>query len=339
MKLNLEVSRLGEEGVLSKSVPDGRWEIRGPTEGSPVVEAWAQNYISLGDRRAGQKELLEKIRNRCKELKPRAGEVLHATFFGVKRTDTDVENLLLFNIGTFKGAGRHGVRFEHGADAPLSPSGTDYPYCYRYALVPRSGTFADWRHGRQLASFDWTDLGTFPAKKRLAQVWLALAHGYLAGEVEPVFPSTPPEIAFAVKVEVRPAYGSKPGWGGLVKSIFDGVICAFQAHTDRSVLPVVLPRLAGYLPATPAELEHHLLDQSRAVLRPVHRLVAPYQLDVKWYPSDEQCLAGELLGSVDVRIAGEVFATEPVDSRWAIKGQIVELLRRGNVSSAGSAGG
>ena len=326
--------------MQSKYGPAGRWEIHGPTEGNPVVEAWAQNYISLGDPRPGQRELLEEIRNRCKALKPRTDEVLHATFFGVKRTDTDVENLVFFNIGTFKEAGCHGVRFEHGSSVTPSPSGAVYPFSYRYALVPRSGTFADWSQGRQLASFGWTDLGAFSSEKRLAQVWLALAHGYLAEEVEPVFPAIAPETAFAVKVGVRPPYGAKPGWGGLVKSIFDGVICAFQAHTDRSVLPVVLPRLARYLPATPAELEHHLLDHSRAVLRPVHRLVAPYQLDVKWYPSDQQCLAGDLLGAVDdVGVAGEVFATEPVDSRWAIKGQIVELLGRPKARGAEPAGG
>jgi hypothetical protein len=36
---------------------------------------------------------------------------------------------------------------------------------------------------------------------------------------------------------VRPPHGRKPVLGGLVKGIFDGVICAFQAHTDAAVLP------------------------------------------------------------------------------------------------------
>jgi hypothetical protein len=33
--------------------------------------------------------------------------------------------------------------------------------------------------------------------------------------------------------------------GGLVKGIFDGVICAFQAHTDTAVLPDVVARIAS----------------------------------------------------------------------------------------------
>ena len=143
-------------------------------------------------------------------------------------------------------------------------------------------------------------------------MWLALARG----EVSEVFePAAAPETPFAVKVQVRPPHGRQPVWGGLVKGIFDGVICAFQAHTDTAVLPEVVARLATVLPADPAEIEEHLLDQSRAVLGVVPRLVYPYRKGVKWDPADHLCVAGELL------------AAEPVDDRWAIKGELVELSR------------
>jgi hypothetical protein len=52
----------------------------------------------------------------------------------------------------------------------------------------------------------------------------------------------------------------------LVKGIFDGVICAFQAPTDTTVLPKVVQRLATVLPADTVEIQEHLLDQRRAVL-------------------------------------------------------------------------
>jgi len=42
--------------------------------------------------------------------------------------------------------------------------------------------------------------------------------------------------------------------GGLVKGIFDGVICAFQAHADMAVLPEVVAGLGKYLPVHPEEL-------------------------------------------------------------------------------------
>jgi hypothetical protein len=146
----------------------------------------------------------------------------------------------------------------------------------------------------------------------VAQVWLALARGEVEEVGEPV---AAPETPFAVKVQVRPPRGRQPRLDRLVKGIFDGVICAFQAHIDTTVLPEVVSRLATVLPADPAEIEERMLDQRRAVLRAKHRLVYPYRGDIKWDPADHLCVAGELL------------PVEPVDPRWAVRGELVELSR------------
>jgi len=100
----------------------------------------------------------------------------------------------------------------------------------------------------------------------------------------------------------------------LVKGIFDGVICAFQAHTDTTVLAEVVARIATMLPADPGEIEEHLFDQRRAVLGVVQQLVSPYQAAVKWDPADHMCVAGELIPA------------EPVGPRWAIRGELVRAL-------------
>jgi hypothetical protein len=299
------------EQAVAPPVPKGRCEIHGPAADSAVVEAWADDYIRFERRPVWQEQLRDEIRSRCQHLEPSAGQVLHATFFGAKHPNADVENLALYYIDSFKVAGRNGIRFEHGAAVPPAPDGPEYPFCYRYALAPRSRAFAHWQQGRTLASFDWTDLGAFTGDKKLAQVWLALARG----EVKVAEPAAAPETPFAVRVQVRPPHGRQPVWGELVKGIFDGVICAFQAHTDTAVLPDVVARLGTVLPADPAEIEEHLLDQRRAVLGAVHKLVSPYQAGVKWNPADHRCVAGELLPA------------EPVGPHWAIKGELVELSR------------
>lgn len=291
-------------------MPEGRSEIHGPRSDSLVVQVWADDYIRFEHLPVWQQHLRTEIRSRCGQLEPSAGQVLHATFFGPKHHKADVENVLLYYIDSFRVAGGHGIRFEHGAAVPSAPDGAEYRFCYRYALAPRSGGFAAWQQGRTLASFDWTDLGAFGGEKKLAQVWLALARG----KVE-VFQPAAPETPFAVRVQVRPPMGKQPVWGGLVKGIFDGVICALQAHTDKAVLPEVATRIARDLSADPVEIEEQLLNQRRAVLGTVPRLVSLYGPGVKWDPSDHLCVAGELL------------AAEPADDRWAIKGEIVELSR------------
>lgn len=109
----------------------------------------------------------------------------------------------------------------------------------------------------------------------------------------------------------------------MVKGIFDGVICAFQAHTDAVGPTEAVERLAEYfraedLRAEPEEIERLLRDQRRAVLGGVPRLVSPYRSSVKWNPSDHFCVAGELLAA----------EPESADDHWAIKGEVFELSRK-----------
>lgn len=300
--------------AVAGPVREGRFKVHPPTSGGAVVEAWADDYIRFERRPDWQEHLRTEIRTCCRQLEPPAGEVLHATFFGDKHLNADVENLVLYYIDTsFKVAGLNGIRFELGAAMPPAPDAAEYPFCYRYALAPRSGAFADWQQGRTLASFDWTDLGAFKGDKKLAQVWLALARERAQGDVAD--PARAPETPFAVRVQVRPPHGLQPVLGNLVKGVIDGVVCAFQAHTDTAVPPQVVARLATVLPADPVEIEELLLDQRRAVLGVVPRLLYPYRTGVKWDPADHLCVAGELL------------AAEPEDGRWAIRGEIVELSR------------
>ena len=295
---------------------DGRYEVHGSAPGSPVVEVWADDYIPLPDHLpVWQERLRTEIKTRCRQLEPSAGQVLHATFFGVKHPGGDVENLALYNVDSFAIAGRNGIRFEHGCTVPQAPDGSDYPFCYRYALAPRSDSFADWQPVRMLGSFDWTDLGAFAGEKLAAQVWLALARRQI--EVVKPVPTRASDAPFAVKVQVRPPHVHQRVLGNLVKGIFDGVICAFQAHTDTTILPEVVARLATVVPADPAEIEELLLDQRRAVLGVVPRLVYPYRNGVKWDPADHLCVAGELLPA------------EAVNPHWAISGEIVELIAQG----------
>lgn len=296
---------------------DERFVIQGPTSGGGAVEAWSADYILFERRPPWQERLRNEIRGRCAEFNPGPNEVLHAAFCGPKLANADVENLAIYNIGSFKESGRNGIRFEHGSTVPQAPGGSVYRFSYRYELASSEGSFAHWQKGQPLAAFGWTGLGAFAGEKKLAQVWLALSRGKI-DVVERAKPDTP----FGVRVEVRPPYGREPVWGGLLKGIFDGVICALQAHTGELVATEVLDRLAEYfraqnLTVEPAELEALLRDERSAVLGGVPRLVSPYRSGVKWDPSDHFCVAGELLA----------VPSEPGDDQWSMRGEVFELAR------------
>ncbi|MGV0849871.1 SIMPL domain-containing protein [Mycolicibacterium phlei] len=292
-----------------------RCEVVGPSTDS-VVQACSDDYIRFEKLPEWQQELRSEIRRRTAQLRPTPDQVLHATFFGPKHPQSDIENVLLYYIDTFKNAGENGIRFEHGSGPARMTSAANtatYEYGYRYELAHRSSTYAHWKRGSTLASFDWTDLGAFTGDNKLAQVWLALTRSEFD-----TYSRTDPDGPFAVNVEVSPPDGRKPVWGGLIKGIIDGVVCALQAHTDTSVLPIVSSRLAERLPADTTEIESHLLEQSRAVLGVVQRLVAPYGNGVKCDPCDHLCVAGELL-------AGEPGRSS--EGGWAIRGEVFEVAR------------
>lgn len=305
------ISVASQDRAVSAPIPQRLPEFR---EDSAVVEAWADDYVPHDHRTARQDDLRYEIRNRCRQLEPAPDQVLHATFFGHKPTNADIENLLLYNIDeSFKRAGRNGIRFEHGAAVPASPHGVDYRFGYRYALAPRSGTFDHWNKQRTLASFDWIQLGAFDGEPTLARVWLALSRARL--QTNSTTPASAVKIPFGIRVEVRPPHGAPWIPGRLTKSLVDGVISAFQAHTDTVILPEVIVRLAKSLSVDPEEIQKHLLDQRHAVLGPTPRLVYPYRENVKWDPADHWCLAGE------------VVAAPALDSGWAIKGELIEVTR------------
>lgn len=287
--------------------------IDGPTPHSAVVRAWADDYIRFERRPLWQERLRNEIRTRCRGLETSADEVLYASFFGTKLPNADVENLVLYNIDSFRIPGRNGIRFEYCPDVPAAPDGVGRRFAYRYELAKRTGSVAHWSRGRTLASFDWTDLRDFKSEKQLAQLWLALWRG----EPQVFFPAIATDQPFGVQVEVRPPHGRRPVWGGLVKGILDGVISAFQAP-GGPVPPEVLERLAKQLGVPIDEIEKYLLNEGRAVLGDRPRLVEPYRSGVKWDPSDHWCVAGE------VRAA----EPEPGDEHWAIRGEVFELRRK-----------
>lgn len=306
---------MGAAPPAAGSPPARRSLIPSPAAGSTAVEAWADDYIHYKPRPEWQTLLCNEITTLCARLQPSSEEVLHAAYYGDKPQRMDIENLALYNLDySFKLPGRNGIRFEHGLDVPVAPDGEAYRVGYRYALAPRSGAFAEWEQRRLLASFGWIDLGEFRRAKVPAQVWLALARRR-RGEPAPALDAG---NSFAVKVEIRPPYRRSADLNAeLVKQVIDGVVSAFQGHTDTSTSGKVAARLAKVLPADPAEIEALLLDCRWAVLGAVPRLVHLRGDAVQWNPGDDWCDAGELLAA----------HPEPGDTQWAISGQIVELAR------------
>lgn len=289
------------------------WEVQGPVPHRPVVQAWTDEYIRFERRPLEQERLRAELRNRIRELKAGPGQLLHATYFGPKWASADVENLVLYNVDdtgrSFHDAARFGLRFELAPQPPISPSGKGYTYSYRYELADWLSGFRHWRQSRELASWDWIDLAKFRGEKKLEQIWLALSRA----PIDVASPGRGPDVAFAVYVAIRPPRGYPAVLGYFLKGIIDGVVCAFQAHTNRADVGELAARVSRVLPAAADEIEALLLDQDKAVLGIVQRLLHKRGDGVQWAPADDLCVAGELV------------AAEPTGSAWAIQGRLVQV--------------
>jgi hypothetical protein len=303
--------------VADPTAPARPAEVRGPLIGRPAVEAWANDYIRFERRPDWQQELRTEIRTRVRKLEARPHQALHATFIGDKPRGADVENLLLYNIdasgAAFAPAARFGLRFELGSDCSPSPSGVPYPYAYRYELARlTSGGFRRWRERRELARWDWVDLGPFAGSKRLEQVWLGLARA----DALVAWPPREPDRPFAVRVALRIPRHATAMLGDLVKGVFDGVVCALQCQTDHTTVAELAGRLTRKLPAAPEEIEALLTRADRAVLGRVPRLLHARGEGVIWAPADDLCLAGELV------------AEDGPGSGWQITARVIEIATR-----------
>lgn len=297
--------------AVAPALPEERPMFYGPVEGSALVEAWADEYIRFEGRPVWQEQLRTDIRSHCRQLERPDGNILHARFFGAKHPRADVENLVLYYIDSFSGVGRDGIRVEYGGPVAPASSVGEYRFCYRYSFASREDDFVHWRPVRSLASFDWTCL----EGKTLAHIWLALARRRLLGEVNAAEQALATAAPFAVRVQLRPPKGWTQVNADLMKAVFDGVICAFQSHTDTKDLAEIVARIATILDVAPEEIEQLLRDQEGTVIGAVPRLVYLRGEGVQWNPSDDRCFAGDLVPA-DLDFDG---------TGWAIKGELLEI--------------
>ena len=215
-----------------------------------MVEAWAEDYIRF-ERRQSSRTSCGPRSARGFDSSPlhQTNSCMRPSLAPSSRPRTWRTSALYYiddSGASFDNAARYGLRFELATNCPPSRTGRDYAYGYRYELRRRDTACRHWREERELASWDWVDLGAFAGPKKLEQVWLALRRHYdvhVSGTLR--VPSTP----FAVRVAIRPPQGVVPRLGDLVKGIIDGVVCAFRSHTDRSSVVEVATRVADTVEA------------------------------------------------------------------------------------------
>lgn len=291
----------------------------------------APRYLPFERLDEEQLQARARLRTALAGLTAGPGEVLHAWYSGPRPPNSDVENLVLYNIDSGGSsvirASTSGVRFELDSRRPDRGARC----LYRYRVVSTEDPLISWQPGPCLARFAGAELGAFLSEHRLAQTWMAV-HG-AAAETHGL-PSAS-EGPFGIYLDLEAPPSARPGVRPeLLKALIDGVVSAFQAHLDKTTVLDMASRIANEINVDPYDVTTRLLASDRAVLGSRHSLVHSRGKGVQWNPSDHLCVAGQVLRHPGDRwrLSGEIYllAPAPVQMRRTLTrvSSVVRSLRR-----------
>lgn len=175
-------------------------------------------------------------------------EVLRCAFLGPKPTvGTDVENLVLYNLGLGSDVLARGVAFEHLNEPPA-----DGAIGYEYAPVSAAAPLRLWRAGTELIRWSDVDLPAYSAPG----TWWTLRRAGV--------PLQAGDLEADILVRCRLATPRTLGVGE-IKAVVDGVIAAAQWMPD--------------VPAERVELLASILERGLAIKPDIHEVAAALAAD------------------------------------------------------------
>lgn len=279
-----------------------------------MIRLTGMRYIPFENASAQAQQARGRLRDRLRTMKADSGAILHARYSGYRPANTDVENLLIYNIdqggAIFRPSTVNGIRFEEAA-TNHSAAASDHPGChYTYRLISPEAPLHDWIVQGRLAEFTGTELGEFAPRHRLAQTWLALKNTTVETTNQPAMTTA----AFGVFLDLEVPAATSPGLAPeLLKSLIDGVVCAFQSHRNRSTIGDITARIASQTGKDANDIAAKLLNHDRAVLGSEDQLVRPWRESVQWCPADHRCVVGQVLRHTSDRwrLNGRIYMLKP----------------------------
>lgn len=295
----------------SSSTPHVDWDVMRASRDHPCVEAWSTVRLPLTPR-GEMKEFQHALRTAIAELRADEGELLTALYASESHELVDAENVLFYNLGSssaFAHSTRGGLRFERSYAPPPPARLTDAAYYHRYSIADETDGFAIWRVGDSpVAQFQAEPalLGSLDS----ARIWYALKRGI-------VDLHRPAEIAADFALRVKVVLPQPRNADVLAKPIFDGAIAALQSQDHRQSSPDEFARLAERIGMSTPEVASLLKERHSAVLGTA-RLLRPGNKTVQLNPSDDRCVAAELIVTSG--------------TTWALTGEVYEVAARATSS-------
>lgn len=230
------------------------------------VHAWSTVRLPF-EPKGWLRDYRSELQGAIRSMRARPTSVLYAEYAAPAASFADLENVLLYNIGS--GCYSHLAR--RGIICRRIPSG-DHLHHVTYASIESTDVLAP--TGRVLAT---TRLAEIPTDGSPAQWWAAFRHHLQ------VRGRAPHEGDFAVRAEVGLAW--QRGLAPAVKALLDGLISALHVHdgSDHDHVAAALSDVGD------GELLWELLNDPAIAILGRRRLVRRHGPNIAWNPADERC--------------------------------------------------
>jgi hypothetical protein len=296
--------RIGAVPKMSSSPARPRFFVIG-CSADQSVELLSERRLAF-EPKGWEREMRDRLRSALSTLVAGERDVLQATLVSDDRSEFDIENVLLSNVGvgSFARSAPHGIRLER-VTVDAMPAGVHgYAYQHRYGLAPAAVGFEHWLPSPPALRFE-TVLETAASQLTAGAVWLAVKRGQDT-DTRARF-ATSAQLGLRLRLTTRQPVNA----AAMVKPLVDGVLGAFHQH-DGTDTATVSERLSATLGVPSATIAALLADQARACLGET-RLLWPWGTSVQWNPSDHRIVACELLiATGDAgRLTGELLEARP----------------------------
>lgn len=292
---------------------EGNYYIKVPEDNTNSVELWSTKRLPF-EPKGWLLEMRNSLRSAIESLRADDEGILHAIYHSDKPGYCDVENILLYNVGTgaFKHLCRHGLIFERGDKMPSDPppplvKKARHHHCY--SSIKREEINSLWKKEKILAKWSKVTSPPVRADDKPHVFW----HVMKKGKVQVSNGHSVPQV-YGVNIKIEAPVGTIINLASAVKPLLDGVISAFHVH-DGSDISFVTERLAEYLGIRSAIVADMLTDSRTSVLGK-RNLVHKFGKGVQWNPADDNCMMCEIL-----------FDDCTTDSSWSLSGEMFNIKR------------
>lgn len=266
--------------------------IKGPKDNGNSVELWSTVRLPF-EPKGWLLEMRNSLKSAIKDIPGANNTILNAIYSSNKQGFIDVENVLIYNVGTaaFRHLCNRGLRFElriaSPPEVPLKVIESAIHH-HHYSVVNREAPSLYWKKEVTLAY--WKDISCPPIKDENKPhfFWCAMKKG----STEVInFHHIPSE--YGIRVIINSPIGTEINLASVIKPLLDGIISSFHLHDGTDILEIT-KRLSKLVGNEELNLEKMLISSQTAVLGR-RKLLHRFRQGLQWNPADDSCMIAEIL--------------------------------------------